>query len=55
MYEEIMSVVGMDDEVTIQDINKMVFLDQVFRETLRFAMIVPFVIRKTNDVIHLST
>lgn len=54
MYEEIVSVMEADNDVAVQDISKMVYLDQVFKETLRFAMPVPFVTRKTNDVLQLS-
>lgn len=47
-------MVGMDDDVTLQDLNRMPYLDQVFKETLRWFLIVPFIGRKATKDVKLS-
>ncbi|XP_054257159.1 cytochrome P450 4V2-like [Macrosteles quadrilineatus] len=55
VYEEITEVVGQDDDVTTDHISKMQYLDQVYKETLRWAIIVPYVSRRTTEDLKLST
>lgn len=54
IYQEVSSVVGPDDDVTIQDLNRMPYLDQVFKETLRWFLTVPYIMRKATKDVKLS-
>lgn len=47
-------MVGPDDDVTIQDLNRMPYLDQVFKETLRWFLTVPYIMRKATKDVKLS-
>ncbi|XP_054260181.1 cytochrome P450 4c21-like [Macrosteles quadrilineatus] len=54
LFKEISSVVGPNDDVTLEDLSKMPYLDMVVKETLRWFMIAPFILRKPTKDITLS-
>lgn len=54
LYEEVCSEIRPDDDVTVQDLNRMSYLDQVVKETLRWFVTVPFILRRTGKDIKLS-
>lgn len=47
-------MVGPDDDVNLQDLNRMPYLDQVFKETLRWFLIGPYIARKATKDVQLS-
>lgn len=50
MYDEIYDVLGDGDQtVTIEDITKLVYLEQCLRETLRLYPIGPLLLRQLQD------
>ncbi|XP_054257158.1 cytochrome P450 4V2-like [Macrosteles quadrilineatus] len=55
LYQEIISVVGTDSDVTAKDLQSMTYLDQVYKETLRWFTISHFALRKTSEDIKLSS
>lgn len=54
LYEEISDVLRADDDVTMYDLDKLQYLDQVYKEILRWTLIVPFIARKATEDIKLS-
>lgn len=54
LYDEILSVVGKEGHIGMQDLLRMTYLDQVYNETLRFFLIVPFIARRTTHDITLG-
>lgn len=50
MYDEIYEVLGDGDQtITIEDTYKLVYLEQVLKETLRLYPLVPSIFRKLDD------
>lgn len=47
-------MVGPDDDVTLENLNRMPYLDQVVKETLRLFSIVPITLRKATKDVKLS-
>ncbi|XP_054263503.1 cytochrome P450 4c21-like isoform X2 [Macrosteles quadrilineatus] len=55
LYKEICSVVGPDDDdVTLEDLSNMPYLEMVIKETLRRFLTVPFLLRKLTKDVDLS-
>lgn len=54
LYQEVCSAVGLDDDVTLEDLNKMPYLDQVIKETLRWFILVPYIMRRAGKDINIS-
>ncbi|XP_054264232.1 cytochrome P450 4C1-like [Macrosteles quadrilineatus] len=54
LYAEITHTVGSSDDVTKEHLQSMTYLDQVFKETLRWATVVPYILRKTTEAVKLS-
>lgn len=54
LYKEITSVVGLEDDVPIEDLNRMPYLEQVIKESLRWFLIVPYTLRKASKDVPLS-
>lgn len=55
VYTEITSVVGPDDDVTSEHLNSFPYMEQVFKETLRFFTIVPYISRRSTEEYNLGT
>ncbi|XP_054287436.1 cytochrome P450 4g1-like [Macrosteles quadrilineatus] len=55
LYSEIISVVGLNDDITPEDLSRMPYLEQVIKETMRKFLIVPFVLRKMSKDVELSS
>lgn len=55
LYKEIIAVVGPDGDVTNGDLKSFPYLEQVFKETLRFFTIIPFIIRELSEEYKLGT
>ncbi|XP_054287443.1 cytochrome P450 4c21-like [Macrosteles quadrilineatus] len=55
LYNEIISIVGLNDDITLEDLSRMPYLDQVIKETMRKFLIVPFVLRKMSKDVELKT
>jgi cytochrome P450 len=49
-----MSVLGNNDEPTMEDMNKLPYLEMVIKETLRRFSMGPVIFRKTTDNLKLS-
>ncbi|XP_054276951.1 cytochrome P450 4c21-like isoform X2 [Macrosteles quadrilineatus] len=49
LYQEIAAPDNIEKDVTMEDIKKYTYLDQVYKETLRWANIVPVVARRTTE------
>lgn len=45
LHDEIIGIIGDADEVTIEDVNKMPYLNQVTKESLRLSLLAPFAAR----------
>ncbi|XP_054262805.1 cytochrome P450 4V2-like [Macrosteles quadrilineatus] len=55
LYEEVVSVVGAgDSEVTMEDLNRMPYLDMIMKETLRKYSIIPIILRTVKEDLVLS-
>lgn len=54
LYQEVCSAVGLYDDVTLEDLNKMPYLDQVIKETLRWFILVPYIMRRAGKDINIS-
>lgn len=54
LYQEVWSAVGRDDDVTLEDLNKMPYLDQEIKETLRWFILVPYIMRRAGKDINIS-
>lgn len=55
MYDEIYEAVGdSDDLITIEEVNKLVYLEQVLKETLRLFPIGPLLLRQLQDDVKIS-
>lgn len=55
VYEEVYSIFGDSDrEVTVEDINQMVYLEMVLKETLRRFPVGPLFLRQVKEDIELS-
>lgn len=54
LYQEVCSAVGLDYDVTLEDLNKMPYLDQVIKETLRWFILVPYIMRRAGKDINIS-
>lgn len=55
LYKEITSVIGPDDDVTSEDLKNFPYMEQVFKETLRFFTIVPILNRRSTEEYKLGT
>lgn len=56
VYDEIYNVLGDGDEpISIQDVNRLPFLEQVLMETLRLYPIAPMIFRELEDDVKIST
>lgn len=44
----------MEDDVSTEDLARMPYLDQVYKETLRWTSVIPFIARKTNKEVALG-
>lgn len=54
LFEEISSVMNLEGDVTTDDLQKMTCLDKVFKETLRWSMVIPLASRRATEDIKLS-
>lgn len=54
LYQEVFSVVGPDDDVALLDLDRMPYLDQVIKVTLRWFLTVPYTLRKATKDVKLS-
>jgi len=55
VYDEIYEAVGdSDDLITIEEVNKLVYLEQVLKETLRLFPIGPLLLRQLQDDVKIS-
>lgn len=54
LFQEISDVLKTDDDVTVYDLDKLQYLDQVYKEVLRWTLILPFIARKATEDIKLS-
>jgi cytochrome P450 family 4 len=53
VYQEVKEILG-DREVTMKDCSRMVYLEQVIKETMRRFTIAPMVLRNNVDTLQLS-
>lgn len=54
LFQEMSDVLRADDDVTVYDLDKLQYLDQVYKEVLRWTLILPFIARKATEDIKLS-
>lgn len=54
LFHEISDVLRADDDVTVYDLDKLQYLDQVYKEVLRWTLILPYIARKATEDIKLS-
>lgn len=55
VYDEIYNVLGDDDQtISIEDTTKLVYLEQVLRETLRLYPVGPVLLRQLQDDVKIS-
>ncbi|BES99145.1 cytochrome P450 [Nesidiocoris tenuis] len=54
-YEELYEIFGEDDrEVMMEDLQKMIYLEKIIKETLRILPIVPVIMRQLSQDLHLA-
>lgn len=54
LFQEISYVLRADEDVTVYDLDKLQYLDQVYKEVLRWTLILPYIARKATEDIKLS-
>ncbi|CAA9997974.1 unnamed protein product [Nesidiocoris tenuis] len=55
VYEELYEIFGEDDrEVMMEDLQKMIYLEKIIKETLRILPIVPVIMRQLSQDLHLA-
>ncbi|XP_054260267.1 probable cytochrome P450 6w1 [Macrosteles quadrilineatus] len=54
VFEDIRLTVGPTDNVTKEHLQSMTYLDQSYKETLRWAVIIPYVLREATQNVKLS-
>lgn len=55
LYREIVTVVGLEGDITLQSLRHMTYLEQVYQETLRWSCVAPGIMRKSTVDMKLGT